>query len=102
MIPRPAGHGAGPFFTVVVTTYNRDGIVQRCVNSCLAQTFGDLELIVVDDASTDGTVAAMEQLADPRMKVITHATNRGISTSRHTGVTYAAGEWIVVVDSDWE
>ena len=93
---------ATPFFTVVVTTYNRERIVRRAVDSCLAQTFADLEVVVVDDASTDGTVAALESYEDPRVRVVAHERNRGINPARHTGATAARGEWVVVVDSDWE
>lgn len=91
-----------PFFSVVVTTYDRDGIVQDCIDSCLGQRRGDFELIVVDDASTDGTVAALRRYEDPRLEVVVHAANRGISASRRSGVERARGEWVVVVDSDWE
>lgn len=93
---------AAPFFTVVVTTYNRERIVRRAVDSCLAQSFDDFEVVIVDDASTDGTVAALESYDDPRVRVVVHERNRGINPARHTGTVAARGEWIVVVDSDWE
>jgi hypothetical protein len=91
-----------PFFSVVVTTYNREQIVRRCVDSCLAQSLDDFELVVVDDASSDGTVAALEAYEDPRLRVVAHERNRGINPARHTGTVEARGEWVVVVDSDWE
>jgi glycosyltransferase involved in cell wall biosynthesis len=91
-----------PFFSVVVTTYNREAIVRRCVDSCLAQTFEDFEVVVVDDASSDGTVAALEACEDPRVRVVVHERNRGINPARHTGSEAAQGEWTVVLDSDWE
>jgi glycosyltransferase involved in cell wall biosynthesis len=94
---------AAPFFTVVVTTYNREQIVRRAVDSCLAQTFQDLEVVVVDDASSDGTVAGLESsYDDPRLRVVVHERNQGINPARHTGTVAARGEWVVVVDSDWE
>jgi Glycosyl transferase family 2 len=93
---------ATPFFSVVVTTYNRERIVRRAVDSCLAQSFDDLEVVVVDDASSDGTVAALESYDDPRLRVVVHESNRGINPTRHTGAVEARGEWVVVVDSDWE
>src|SRR5215203_5612284 len=91
-----------PFFSIVVTTYNRARIVRRCIESCLAQSFDDYELLVVDDASDDGTVEMLRTYHDPRLRVIVHDTNRGIDPARHTGASNACGEWIVVVDSDDE
>ncbi|MEK6276831.1 MAG: glycosyltransferase family 2 protein [Actinomycetota bacterium] len=91
-----------PFFSVVVTTYDRARIVRRCVDSCLAQSFSDFEVVVVDDASTDDTVQVLNGIDDPRLGVVVHESNRGINPSRHTGVNNSRGEWIVVVDSDWE
>jgi glycosyltransferase involved in cell wall biosynthesis len=93
---------ARPFFSIVITTYNRARIVRRCVDSSLAQSFEDFEVVVVDDASTDETVSALERITDPRLRVVVHESNRGINPSRHTGVANSRGEWIVVVDSDWE
>ncbi|MDX6636041.1 MAG: hypothetical protein QOF06_2244 [Solirubrobacterales bacterium] len=93
---------AAPFFSVVVTTFNRELIVRRAVDSCLAQTFEDFEVVVVDDASSDGTVAALESYDDSRLRVVVHERNQGINPARHTGAVAAGGEWVVVVDSDWE
>lgn len=90
-----------PFFSVVVTAFNRAGYLKDCIDSCLAQTFSDFEVIVVDDGSTDGTQPLLRTIADPRLRAITHESNRGINPSRHTGVANARGEWVVVVDSDW-
>jgi hypothetical protein len=91
-----------PFFSVVVTTYNRAQIVRRCIDSCLAQSFPDFELVLVDDGSTDETVETLRRLDDPRFVLVAHERNRGISPSRHTGVASSRGEWIVGVDSDDE
>jgi len=91
-----------PFFSVVVPTYNREQIVCRCVDSCLRQSFEDFELVVVDDHSTDGTLAALERYDDPRLRVVEHDRNRGITPARHSGVVNSTGTWVVIVDSDWE
>lgn len=93
---------SSPFFSIVVPTYNRERIVCRCVDSVLRQSFEDFELIVVDDHSSDGTLAALESYDDPRLRVVEHRHNRGISPSRHTGVVNSTGTWVVIVDSDWE
>jgi hypothetical protein len=91
-----------PFFSIVVPTYNRASIVARCVESCLAQSFEDFELVVVDDHSTDDTGETLRGYADPRLRIVVHDRNRGITPSRSTGVASAEGEWIAIVDSDWE
>jgi glycosyltransferase involved in cell wall biosynthesis len=91
-----------PFFSVVVPTYNREQIVCRCVDSILRQSFEDFELVVVDDHSSDGTLAVLERYDDPRLRVVAHEHNRGITPSRYTGVANSTGEWVVIVDSDWE
>lgn len=91
-----------PFFSVVVTAYNRERMVCRCIDSVLRQSFDDFELIVVDDHSSDGTVAALKRYEDPRIRVVEHDRNRGISPSRQTGVVNSTGTWVVILDSDWE
>lgn len=92
-----------PTFSIVITTYNRARIVCRCIDACLAQTFADFEIVVVDDGSSDETLAVLsERYDDPRLRVLTHESNRGINPSRHTGATSAEGNWVVVVDSDDE
>ncbi|HKT83751.1 MAG TPA: glycosyltransferase family 2 protein [Solirubrobacterales bacterium] len=92
-----------PTFSIVITTYNRAGIVCRCIDACLAQTDGDFEIVVVDDGSTDDTQAVLrERYDDPRLRLVAHEANRGINPSRHTGASEACGEWVVVVDSDDE
>ncbi len=91
-----------PLFSVLVTAYNRPLQAARCVRSCMAQTFDDFEIVVVDDASTDTTVASLQALHDPRLRLVRHDRNRGISPARATAVEHARGEWFVIVDSDWE
>jgi hypothetical protein len=91
-----------PFFSVLITAYNRAQEVERCVRTCMQQTFQDLEIVVVDDASTDDTVAVLNRLGEPRLRVISHEHNRGISPARATAVDHARGEWIVMLDSDWD
>jgi len=94
---------SAPFFSIVITTFDRARIVRRCVDSCLTQDFADFEIVVVDDGSGDGTVAALrESYDDPRLRVVAHEANRGINPSRFTGVANAGGEWVLVVDSDDE
>lgn len=91
-----------PLFSVLVTAYNRQDQVERCIRSCTSQTFEDFEIVVVDDASTDATASALAAMVEPRLRVLTHPCNRGISPARATAVEHARGEWLVMLDSDWE
>jgi hypothetical protein len=93
---------ADPFFSVFITAYNRAEHVERCVRSVLGQSFPDFEVVVVDDGSTDATPAVLESIADPRLRVIRHEFNRGFYPARATGVDCSRGEWLVMLDSDWE
>jgi glycosyltransferase involved in cell wall biosynthesis len=91
-----------PFFSIVITTYNRRDVVSRCIESCLRQSYErSYDVVVVDDCSTDGTVAALRERWPNEITLIEHAVNLGINPSRHTAVSAARGEWILVVDSDW-
>lgn len=98
----PSHRMSTPLFSIVVTTYNRARIVRRCIDSCLAQTEKDFELVVVDDGSTDDTVDALRREPDSRLQIVSHEGNRGINPARHTGVAASSGDWVVVVDSDDE
>jgi glycosyltransferase involved in cell wall biosynthesis len=93
---------ASPFFSVLITAYNRQDQIERCVRSCTQQTFEDFEIVVVDDASTDATADVVASLGAPRVRVVRHERNRGTSPARATAVDQARGEWIVRVDSDEE
>jgi glycosyltransferase involved in cell wall biosynthesis len=86
--------------SVVIPTYNRSETILRSVTSVLRQTHPHLELIVVDDGSTDATPARLAAIDDPRLRVIRHATNRGAASARNTGVEAAQGRWIAFQDSD--
>jgi glycosyltransferase involved in cell wall biosynthesis len=90
-----------PFFSVLVTAYNRERELARCLESCRSQAFDDFEIVVVDDASTDRTVAMLERLSEPRLRVVRHQHNQGISAARATAVDAALGDWLVMLDSDW-
>ena len=90
-----------PVVSVVVPVYNAAAVLARGVDSILAQSFQDFELILVDDGSKDGSGAICDQYAsqDDRVKVI-HQENAGVSTARNAGLEAACGEWVTFVDSD--
>jgi glycosyltransferase involved in cell wall biosynthesis len=88
--------------SVVIPTHNRAHLVRRAVASALAQTFADLEVIVVDDGSTDGTGALLASLTDPRVRALRLPRRTGAARARNAGVAAARGEWIAFLDSDDE
>jgi glycosyltransferase involved in cell wall biosynthesis len=91
-----------PNVSVIIPVYNRAGTIQRTINSVVAQTYQDLEIIVVDDGSTDQTSEVVEQVGDMRIRVIRHAINKGAAEARNTGMKAAAGKYIAWLDSDDE
>ena len=90
-----------PLLSVIIPVYNVEEYLSRCVESILAQTCDNLELILVDDGATDRSGAICDAFAagDSRVKVI-HKENGGLSSARNTGLEAAAGEYIGFVDSD--
>ncbi len=87
--------------SVIVPIYNSEKYLKKCVNSILSQTYKDLEIILVNDGSTDNTPRICDEFAkkDNRVKVI-HQENGGQATARNTGLDAAKGEYIAFVDSD--
>jgi glycosyltransferase involved in cell wall biosynthesis len=92
-----------PNVSVVIPTYNRAAKVRDAIESVLAQTYSDLEIIVVDDGSADGTGKSLQQLFGNRIRYCAQP-NQGASAARNTAVAEARGEWIAFLDSDdvWE
>lgn len=88
-------------YSVVIPVYQSEETLERCVNSWLAQSLTDLELILVDDGSTDGSGALCDRLAqtDGRIRVI-HQRNAGVSAARNAGIRAAGGEFLLFTDSD--
>ena len=91
-----------PAVSVVLPAYNRAGSILAAVESVLGQTFRDLELLVVDDGSTDGTMAALEGIRDPRLRLLANPRNLGAGAARNTGIRAARGPWVAFQDSDDE
>lgn len=89
------------YFSVIVTVYKVEAYLRTCVDSVLAQTFGDFELILVDDGSPDGCPAICDEYAktDERVKVI-HQENKGVARARKNGLSASCGAYIVFVDGD--
>ena len=90
-----------PLFSVIVPIYNVERFVQQCIDSILGQTYGDFELILVNDGSTDKCPEICNVYAelDKRIRVI-HKPNGGLVSARNAGVLVAKGEYVVYVDGD--
>ena len=86
--------------SVILPTYNREAVLLRSIQSVLEQTVSDLELIVADDGSTDGTEALMRTIDDPRLRYLRSDQNQGACAARNRGIDAAKGEWIAFMDSD--
>lgn len=93
---------AKPFFSVIMPVYNVENYLESAVNSVLQQSFSDFELILVDDASSDGSWAVCQQLqkADQRVTAISLPQNGGASYARTVGLSKARGQYILFMDSD--
>lgn len=87
--------------SVIIPVYNSEKYVRRCINSVIAQTYQNWEMILVDDGSVDNSLAILQEYAnkDIRIKVV-HQDNAGPGIARNTGITCATGEYIVFIDSD--
>lgn len=90
-----------PLISIVVPIYNAENYLRRCVDSILAQTFGDFELLLVNDGSCDGSLDVCQQYAaqDGRVRVI-DKPNGGVSSARNLGLESATAEWVMFVDAD--
>lgn len=90
-----------PLFSIILATYNRDGILPRAIRSVLNQTYQNLELIIVDDGSTDSTEAVVKGFQDTRI-VYYRQTNMGTLAARNRGFSLAKGKYIALLDDDDE
>jgi glycosyltransferase involved in cell wall biosynthesis len=91
---------ASPEVSVVVPTHNRPRLLALTLDSVLWQEGVNVEVVVVDDGSSDDLRPAVEGLADPRVRLIRHERARGVSAARNRGVLEARGAWIAFVDDD--
>src|SRR5262249_35542548 len=92
---------AGPKVSVLLTAYNRERYIGQAIESVLAQTFNDFELVIVDDGSSDQTIAiARRYTADPRVRLVENTRNLGQFQNRNHAATLARGELLKYHDSD--
>jgi glycosyltransferase involved in cell wall biosynthesis len=97
-----AGTPARPRVSVVIPTFDRAEVLGRALRSALAQSFDDVEVIVVDDASGDDTRQRVAELRAPGVRCVVHARRRGGGAARNTGIAEARGALVAFLDSDDE
>ena len=87
--------------SIIIPVYNTKKYLEQCVFSIVEQTYQNIEILLVDDGSTDGTSDLCDEIAkkDSRVRVI-HKTNGGAATARNLGIDEATGEYVMFVDSD--
>jgi glycosyltransferase involved in cell wall biosynthesis len=86
--------------SIIISSYNREDSIERSVESALNQTYKNIEVIVVDDGSTDTTVEILQKTFGDKIKLIVLEKNQGATNARNTGLKLAAGEYSIVWDSD--
>lgn len=89
-----------PTVSVVIPTHDRRAMLLRALRSVLAQKEIALEVLIVDDGSTDATAEAVRSLDDPRVRVLRHQTPEGVASARNAGGAEARGTWIALLDDD--
>lgn len=91
-----------PLVSIVLPTHNGARYIEEAIESCLGQTYRNLELIIVDDGSTDGTVGVVERYleSDRRLRLLRHETNRRLPAALNTGFAHAAGRYLTWTSDD--
>lgn len=88
-----------PLVTVVIPVYNVERYINQCLNSVLKQTYQNIEIIIVDDATPDSSIEKISPIRDPRIRIISQQ-NRGLAGARNTGIRESDGKYIAFLDSD--
>ncbi len=86
--------------SIIMTVYNGQNFLREAIESCLNQTYSNLELIIIDDGSTDNTLSIIKSYNDERIKLIENERNKGQSYSRNKGIEESNGEFIAIMDAD--
>ncbi|MFH1352777.1 MAG: glycosyltransferase [bacterium] len=100
IIERVMPYGNNPLVSVILPTYNREYLIVEAIESVLSQSYSNLELIVVDDCSTDSTKKKVTDLKDSRIRYVKLEKNRGPAYGRNVGINLAKGEFVAFQDDD--
>lgn len=88
-----------PLISIVIPLYNKKYTIERCIKSVLYQNYSNIEIIVVDDGSTDGSGELAYGMKNDKI-IYLRKENGGVSSARNYGVKFAHGEWIIFLDAD--
>lgn len=90
-----------PKITIIVPIYNSERYLNKCIQSILAQSYDDFELILIDDGSTDSSGQICDEFSKQNTRIkVYHESNKGVSMARNRGLELASGDWITFIDSD--
>ena len=91
-----------PFVSIIIPAYNVQDYIAQTLESCLKQSFSDIEIIVVDDCGSDGSMAIAQSYArsDTRLKIVRNKENMKLFQTRGAGVRAASGQYVMFVDAD--
>ena len=96
----PGQNPSAPLVSIILPTYNRASLLVRAIKSVLTQDYEVLELIVIDDGSTDNTLEVIQQISDPRIRTIRFDSNQGYGIAMHEGGSQVRGDLVAFIDSD--
>src|ERR1043166_339451 len=88
-----------PLVSIIITTYNSVSVISECLSSLFQQDYQPIEIIIVDNCSTDGTPAVLRQL-DHRVRVFFNRTNTGFSAGQNLAISKAQGDWLLSLNPD--
>ena len=88
-----------PFFSIVIPAYQAESVIERCIRSVMLQSFGNWEVILVDDGSADQTLKRVKSLGEERVRCI-RVPNGGPAKARNRGISEAVGEYLLFLDAD--
>lgn len=86
--------------SIITTAYNVEAYIEQCLTSLVNQTYKDIEIILVNDCSTDGTMEIVNRFEDERIKAVNHNHNLGAGWARRTGIQHATGDYVITIDGD--
>lgn len=95
-------HNDNPIISIIIPNYNNGKSIGKCIESCLNQTYQNIEIIIIDDCSSDDSINIIKeyQEIDERIKLIQNETNQKVARTRHIGILNSSAEWITTLDSD--